>query len=173
MSIVQQALARLDRRKRGVALTVGGMGALMTGSKVTALGLVAQGLRDIEAEWRVAHPDFVGGPRERWQAAIEFYEQTHRDPKNRMLHIVGIPIIVGGTTGLLVFPRYSPPWFVAAGAFGFGWALNILGHAVFEHNAPAFADDPLSFIAGPVWDLANLKNVLRAGRNPLRTAAEA
>lgn len=173
MSIVQDALARLDRRTRGVALTVGGMGALITGNKLTAVGLVAQGLRDIEAEWRAAHPDFVGGPRERWQRAVEFYEATHQDPKNRLLHIVGIPIIVGGTTGLLVFPRYTPPWFVAAGAFGFGWALNLVGHAVFERNAPAFADDPLSFVAGPVWDLTNLKNVLRGGGDPLRSAAAA
>ena len=28
-----------------------------------------------------------------------------------------------------------------------------MGHAAFEKNAPAFKDDPLSFLAGPVWDL--------------------
>jgi uncharacterized membrane protein YGL010W len=31
--------------------------------------------------------------------------------------------------------------------------MNLVGHAVFEKNRPAFADDPLSFLAGPAWDL--------------------
>lgn len=155
-------LASLDRRTRGVALTAAGMAGLLTGSKLGALGLAARGLVDIEAEWRAAHPDFEGGLAERWQRAIDFYAETHTDPTNRALHMVGIPIILGGTTGLLVWPRYSPPWVVSAGAYGFGWALNLVGHAVFEKNAPAFADDPLSFVAGPVWDLMQLRDALAA-----------
>ena len=35
------------------------------------------------------------------------------------------------------------------------WALNIIGHKAYEKKAPAFADDPLSFIAGPFWDAKN------------------
>lgn len=158
--MVDGILQRLDRRTRGVALAVGGMGTLITGGKLSALAMFAKGIRDIEAEWREAHPDFQGGVRERWQRAIEFYEQTHRNPTNRALHVVGIPIIVGGATGLLVWPRYSPPWIASAGAFTLGWALNIAGHAFFEKNAPAFADDPLSFLAGPVWDLTQLRKWL-------------
>lgn len=161
--MLQKVMNKLDRRTRGVAMTVGGMGALLTGSKASALGMFTQGVRDIEAEWRAAHPDFQGGVRERWRLAIEFYEQTHQNPTNRMLHVVGIPIIVGGTTGLLVWPRYSPPWFLSAGAFVGGWALNFVGHGIYEKNAPAFADDPLSFIAGPVWDLLQLKTRLGRG----------
>ncbi len=171
MPILDTVINRLDRKTRGVALTFGGMGALMVGGKATAIGLVAKGLRDIEAEWRAAHPDFVGGKRARWQAAIEFYDATHQHPTNRKLHIVGIPIIVGGTTGLLVWPRYTPPWFLSAGAFGVGWALNFVGHGLYEKNAPAFADDPLSFIAGPIWDLMHLKQALRGGADPMAAAA--
>lgn len=152
------------RRVRGVAQTVGGMVGLVTGSKLGSMVLAARGVRDLEAEWRAAHPDFDGGARERWAAAIEFYEATHTDPTNRALHMVGIPIIVGGVTGLLVWPRYSPPWVVSAGAYGVGWALNLVGHAFFEKNAPAFADDPLSFLAGPVWDLYRLKDALTGRR---------
>ncbi|MCA9547012.1 MAG: DUF962 domain-containing protein [Myxococcales bacterium] len=170
-TVINKVLDRLDRRTRGVALTVGGMGALMTGGKATAIGLLSKGLKDIEAEWRAQHPDFQGGVRERWQHAIEFYEQTHQDPTNRKLHIVGIPIIVGGTTGLLIWPRYTPPWFLSAGAFGFGWALNFVGHGLYEKNAPAFADDPLSFVAGPIWDLMHLKQVLKRGGDPMAAAA--
>ena len=39
--------------------------------------------------------------------------------------------------------------------------MNIVGHAVFEKNRPAFADDPLSFLAGPVWDLGQVKGLVR------------
>ena len=157
---------RLDRRTRGMVLTVGAGAALLGGRKLSALGMLGQGLRDIEAEWREKHPDFEGGWRERWRWSIEYYEATHKDPTNRKLHVVGIPIIVGGVTGLLVWPSYSPPWFLSAGAFTFGWALNIVGHVAFEKNAPAFADDPLGFIAGPAWDLMNLKRVLLSSEDP-------
>jgi uncharacterized membrane protein YGL010W len=34
--------------------------------------------------------------------------------------------------------------------------LNFIGHGKYEKNAPAFADDPLSFIAGPVWDFQQI-----------------
>lgn len=149
-----------SRRSRGIALTGAGMIGLMTGSKLGALGLAARGLRDIEAEWREAHPDFEGGIAERWQRAIDFYAETHTHPTNRALHIVGIPIVLGGFTGLLVWPRYSPPWIASAGAWTLGWGLNFVGHAFYERNAPAFADDPLSFVAGPVWDLMQLKAAL-------------
>lgn len=158
-----KVLSRLNQRQRGVALAVGGMATLMTGGKVTALGLFSSGFRDLEEAWREAHPEFTGGKRERWRHAIEFYEATHKDPTNRKLHVIGIPIIVGGAAGMLLWPRYTPPWFLSAFGFGAGWALNILGHAAFEKNAPAFADDPLSFIAGPIWDLKHLRQILSRG----------
>ena len=159
-AMARGALDRLDRRGRGVAFTVGGMGALLAGRKVTALGLFSQGLRDLEAEWRAVHPEFQGGLRARWQEAVEFYEATHTDATNRRLHIIGIPLIVGGAVGLLVWPSYSPPWALSAGTFASGWVLNIVGHAVYEKNAPAFADDPLSFIAGPVFDAVQVKAII-------------
>ncbi len=159
-------LDRLDRRTRGMVCTAGAGVALLAGRKLSFFGLLGQGLRDIEAEWRADHPDFEGGWRERWRWSIEHYEATHQDPTNRKLHIVGVPIIVGGVTGLLIWPAYSPPWALSAGAFGFGWALNLIGHAVYERNAPAFVEDPLGFVAGPVWDLMHLKRWLAASDGP-------
>jgi len=156
----RNALDRLDRRRRGVAFTVGGMGALFAGRKISALGLFSQGLRDLESEWRDRHPEFQGGLRARWAEAIEFYEGTHTDATNRRLHLIGIPLIVGGAVGLLVFPSYTPPWALAAGTFAAGWGLNIAGHVFFEKNAPAFADDPLSFVAGPVFDVMQLRTLV-------------
>jgi len=148
-------------RDRGIALTVGGMAALLAGSKGLAATMFAGGLSDLEQAWRAAHPGFHGDLKARWAEAVSFYEATHRDPTNRILHVAGIPLILGGAVGLLLAPSYSPPWWVSAGAFGTGWALNIVGHAVFEKNRPAFADDPLSFLAGPVWDLGQVKGLVR------------
>jgi hypothetical protein len=152
-----------DKKKRDVALMAGGMLSLLGGRKVVALSMFAKGAMGLEKEWRRVHPEFDGGFAERWERAIEFYEGTHQHPWNRKLHIAGIPIIVGGTLGLLLFRPYGPTWLVSAGAFTFGWVLNFIGHGVFEKNAPAFADDPLSFLAGPVWDLRHAFS--RGGKN--------
>jgi hypothetical protein len=145
-----------DDKKRNLLLTGGGMLALLAGRKIEAATMFARGMQGLEQQWRDAHPEFQGGIRERWQHAEDFYEATHTNDTNRFLHIVGIPVIVGGTVGLLAFKPYRPLWFMSAGAFAGGWALNFVGHAVYEKAAPAFADDPLSFVAGPVWDLKQL-----------------
>jgi hypothetical protein len=140
-------------KRDGVKLAVIGMGSLLTGQKVASLTAFARGWQLLEAGWREAHPEFEGDLSARWKEALTFYESTHTDKTNRFLHLVGIPMIVGGAAGLLLAPPFRPVWSAAAGAFVLGWGLNILGHAKYEGNAPAFADDPLSFIAGPIWDL--------------------
>jgi hypothetical protein len=145
-------------RHRDVLLTAAGMGALLFGRKVSALSMFGAGVVGLEREWRRRHPEFHGSWGERWHMAASFYEQTHRDPVNRWLHIAGIPLIVGGTVGLLACKPFRPTWAVSAGAFAVGWGLNFVGHGFFEKAAPAFRDDPLSFVAGPVWDLTQLRS---------------
>lgn len=156
--------ARSSTAKLGVALSVAGMGALCAGFKVSALSLFGAGLRLLEKDWRARHPEFSGGPAERWQASLDFYRETHLNGTNRTLHLIGIPLIVGGAAGLFASKPLSPVsgvlWASSLGAFATGWALNIVGHAAFEKRAPAFSDDGLSFIAGPVWDL---QEMLRGG----------
>jgi hypothetical protein len=148
--------ALTEEKQRNVAFVVTGMGSLLVGNKLGGLALFAKGALGLEKHWNEAHPDHKasgGGIVERWNRAIHFYESTHMNDTNRKLHIVGIPMIVGGAAGLLLFVPFGPRWWLSAGSFTSGWVLNIIGHAGFEKNAPAFADDPLSFIAGPVWDL--------------------
>jgi hypothetical protein len=140
-----------NAKKRNLAYTAGGGLLILGGRKVTGLGLFLKGTAGLEKQWREKH-DFDGTFQERWDAAARFYEETHAEDTNRKLHIIGIPIILGSTAGLLIFPAYRPMWALSAGGFIFGWALNLIGHGVFEKNAPAFADDPLAFIAGPIWD---------------------
>lgn len=158
--------------KSGSAWAVSGMVALLTGRKLAGLGMFARGLAVLEQGWRAKHPNFEGGLSERWEAATEFYESTHRNPVNRWLHMAGIPLIVGGAAGLLALKPFRPAWGVAAGSFAVGWGLNIVGHQFFEKNAPAFKDDPLSFIAGPVWDLQQFAGIGKKKKTPEATDAD-
>jgi hypothetical protein len=153
------------KRNRGVAMMAGGMLGLLSGAKLPSLAMFARGALNLEEEWREAHPEFHGTLLDRWNEAIAFYDKTHKDPMNRKLHIIGIPIIVGGTAGLLLFSPFRPLWLLSAGAFVGGWALNFIGHGFFEKNAPAFADDPLSFLAGPAWDMMQIYGA-KKGANP-------
>jgi len=150
----------------GVALSVAGMGALCAGFKLSALSLFGAGVKLLEKDWRARHPDFTGSAAERWQASLAFYRETHQNGTNRTLHLIGIPLILGGAAGLFASKPLSPArgglWAVSLGAFAVGWGLNLVGHAAFEKRAPAFSDDGLSFIAGPVWDLQELLKFGRA-----------
>jgi uncharacterized membrane protein YGL010W len=136
------------------------MGALCAGFKLSALSLFGAGIKQLEKDWRMRHPEFVGSAAERWQASLTFYRETHQNRTNRTLHLIGIPLILGGAVGLFASKPLGPLrgalWAGSLGAFASGWALNLIGHAVFEKRAPAFSDDGLSFIAGPVWDLQEL-----------------
>jgi len=148
----------------GVALSAAGMGALCAGFKMSALSLFGAGIRLLEQDWRARHPEFTGNAAERWQASLTFYRETHQNNTNRTLHLIGIPLILGGAAGLFVSKPLSlrgPLWAGSLGAFAAGWALNLIGHAAFEKRAPAFSDDGLSFIAGPVWDLQELLKLAR------------
>jgi hypothetical protein len=148
---------RSQRATLGVSLAAAGMGALCLGFKAVALGLFSAGVNELERDWRARHPEFHGDFAERWQRSLEFYRETHRHPQNRRLHVIGIPLIVAGAAGLFASRPLSPVsgalWAGSLGAFGVGWALNLVGHAAYEKRAPAFSEDGLSFLAGPVWDL--------------------
>ena len=150
-----------------MALAFGGMGALCAGFKVTALTLFGAGIKLLEKDWRARHPEFTGNTSDRWQASLAFYRDTHQNDTNRTLHLIGIPLILGGAVGLFASRPLSPVtgglWAVSFGAFATGWALNLVGHRVFEKRAPAFSDDGLSFIAGPVWDLQQVFKFRPAG----------
>jgi hypothetical protein len=164
----------MARNLQGTLFSVAGMAALLAGRKWLGLSLFAKGFVDLERGWRERYERdhghaFYGGASGRWVAATKFYEQTHQNSTNRMLHIAGIPFIVAGAAGLLAFRPYRPAWIASAVAFAGGWITNIVGHAVFEKNAPAFRDDPLSFIAGPIWDIQQVVAKYRT----VRTTAQA
>lgn len=146
----------MDKKQIGTAEVAGGMLLLLMGHKAKGLALFAHGFYQLEQEYRAAHPDLEPGLKARWQEAVTFYEATHQDETNRSLHRWGIPVIVGGAVGLFAAKPYRAPWVASAAAFAGGWALNFIGHGKYEKKAPAFTEDPLSFLAGPVWDLQQL-----------------
>lgn len=156
-------------KSRSLAVTGLGVGALLIGRRKTGASLFVSGLIGMEKQWRIEHA-FEGTWADRWEQAIRFYEDTHADDMNRHLHMAGIPLIVLGSIGLLTTRAPSPLWIASNATFLFGWSLNFVGHGFYEKNAPAFQDDPLSFIAGPVWDLQQFQ-AMRAARNQAPSAA--
>ena len=75
---------------------------------------------------------------------LEVYREKHRHPVNKVLHTLGIPMIVV-SLGLVFFD-----WRWGVGLFILGWILQFLGH-LFEGNQPAFFKNPVYLFVGPVW----------------------
>ena len=73
------------------------------------------------------------------------YQKEHTKLGTKLTHMVGIPMIVASLPTALV----SPP--LAGGMFVGGWALQFIGHAVFEKSKPSFFADPYYLLVGPVW----------------------
>ena len=84
-------------------------------------------------------------PRQSLREYISLYEKEHTHLGTKLTHMVGIPMIVASIPTAFV----NPP--VAAGLFVGGWALQYIGHYVFEKNEPAFYGDPYYLLVGPVW----------------------
>lgn len=76
---------------------------------------------------------------------LEAYGRDHRRLSTRLTHFIGIPMIVVSIPMTLVNPL------LAAGLFAGGWALQLLGHYVFERNSPSFVGDPFYLLVGPLW----------------------
>ena len=81
----------------------------------------------------------------RWAGALARYAREHTQLGTKLTHMVGIPMILASFPTAVV----SPP--VAGGLFVGGWALQYIGHYVFEKNSPAFYGDPYYHLVGPVW----------------------
>jgi uncharacterized membrane protein YGL010W len=54
--------------------------------------------------------------------------------------------------------RVSVPWvwIIAVGLFVVGWALQILGHQVFERRRPTLLDNPVQMLISPMYIFAKL-----------------
>lgn len=84
------------------------------------------------------------------KAMLDRYQRDHQHPVNRVLHNVGIPMIV---VSLVVLP-FNP--LLGGALFVLGWVLQFIGHA-FEGKAPSFMSDPRFLLIGPLWFLKKLR----------------
>ncbi|HEY8042123.1 MAG TPA: DUF962 domain-containing protein [Polyangiaceae bacterium] len=86
---------------------------------------------------------------------IDQYRNEHTQLGTKLTHMVGIPMIVAAFPTALV----NPP--AAGGLFVGGWALQLIGHRVFEKNKPAFLTDPYYLLVGPAWVAVEWMELLR------------
>ena len=87
---------------------------------------------------------------------IRQYADSHQHPANRLLHTLGIPMIVASlvvAAAALVWPR---AWVVAAVLFVTGWVLQFVGHAL-EGKPPEFFKDWRFLLVGVRWWLAKIQ----------------
>ena len=85
------------------------------------------------------------------------YDHEHTNPWNKVLHGIGIPIIIAGIV-LLVLTF----WRLGAALFVGGWILLFAGHRI-EGNKPAFFQGVIYFLVGPVWIAKELKDAILGG----------
>jgi uncharacterized membrane protein YGL010W len=82
------------------------------------------------------------------------YDHEHANVWNKVLHGIGIPVIIAGIVMLvLTFWRTGLALFVG------GWILLFAGHRI-EGNKPAFFQGVVYFLVGPVWIAREIKNAL-------------
>lgn len=75
---------------------------------------------------------------------VEKYKRDHQHPINKLLHSVGIPVIV------ISLPLAFYSWEWALALFVFGWVLQFIGHW-FEGVKPSFLSNPIFLLVGPIW----------------------
>jgi len=82
------------------------------------------------------------------------YDHEHTNGWNKILHGIGIPIIIAGI--LLAVFTY---WRIGLALFVGGWILLLAGHRI-EGNKPAFFQGVIYFLVGPLWVAKELKDAL-------------
>jgi uncharacterized membrane protein YGL010W len=89
--------------------------------------------------------DKLPRPKKTLREYLDQYASEHTRLGTKLTHMVGIPMIVASIPAAPV----NPP--LGAALFTGGWALQFVGHYVFEKNQPAFFYDPYYLLIGPVW----------------------
>ena len=88
------------------------------------------------------------------------YDHEHTNPWNKVMHAIGIPIILAGIIlATLTFWRTGLAFFVG------GWILLLAGHRI-EGNKPAFFQGVVYFLVGPIWVAKEIRDALLGSSNP-------
>jgi uncharacterized membrane protein YGL010W len=102
---------------------------------VGAASLLAQLTLAVIAEQRLTLADLVTF------AIIAFYVSSAR----------WLGVVTGAIFVVLLLVGRALPWGVGLGLFLGGWAVQFLGHALFEQSSPAFLRNLLHLLVGPAW----------------------
>jgi uncharacterized membrane protein YGL010W len=90
------------------------------------------------------------------ESHLRYYRSQHRTLGCKITHMFGIPMIA------VSIPLLFFSWPTSVGLFVVGWALQFIGHFVFEHNSPVlFSDpkDPMTYIVALVFCADEWKNL--------------
>ena len=82
------------------------------------------------------------------------YDHEHTNVWNKVMHGIGIPIILAGIV-LAVLTH----WKLGLGMFAVGWVLLLSGHRI-EGNKPAFFQGLIYFLVGPLWVAKEIKEAI-------------
>jgi uncharacterized membrane protein YGL010W len=82
------------------------------------------------------------------------YDHEHTNAWNKILHGVGIPIIIVGIV-LAILTH----WKIGLALFVGGWVLLLAGHRI-EGNKPAFFQGLIYFLVGPIWVAKEIKEAI-------------
>ncbi len=85
-------------------------------------------MMELTAVTAEADPPAADAP---FEEKMAYYRSQHTTAGVRATHLVGIPAVAAAMPLALARPRLGVPLFLG------GWALQVLGHKVFEKNSPA------------------------------------
>jgi hypothetical protein len=97
----------------------------------------------------------------RFEEKMAYYRSQHTTTGIRATHLVGIPAVAAALPLTLARPRVGVPLFLS------GWALQIIGHKVFEKNSPALTKGFFTYqFCGLAFWCEEMADLI-AGRSPL------
>jgi uncharacterized membrane protein YGL010W len=85
-------------------------------------------------------------------ALMKQYAQAHTDPRNKLCHKIGIPLIVVSIVALMASMGAAWAWWL----FAIGWGFQFVGHA-FERTWPEFIKNPVFLIVGPLYFIREMR----------------
>lgn len=81
----------------------------------------------------------VPAPSAPFAEKMAYYRTQHSSDGVRATHLIGIPTLLFSLPLLAARPRIGLPLFIG------GWALQVAGHRIFEHNKPALTRGPVTY----------------------------
>jgi hypothetical protein len=96
---------------------------------------------------------------------MAYYRTQHTSTGVRAAHLVGTPIIVAGLPLVFAKPRVGAAMFVG------GWAIQIIGHRLFEKNLPSTHKGWITYQLTGVIHVCEQYGEMLAGRSQRRAAA--